>query len=68
MNLAEITRELGSDFAITRHDGYKKYPCCYDSHTGLDALLTILNRHDVQATQFGQVTHTVSATRHQLKL
>ncbi len=63
MNLVEITRALGTDFAITRHDGFKKYPCCYDIHTGLDALLKILNDHNITAPQIEQITHTVSATR-----
>lgn len=63
MNLAEITRDLGTDFAITRHDGFKKYPCCYDIHTGLDALLKILSEHNLKTAQIEQITHTVSATR-----
>ena len=63
MNLAEITRDLGSDFAITRHDGYKKYTCCYDIHTGLDALLKILNQHNLEPGQIEQIIHTVSEVR-----
>jgi len=63
MNLEEITRELGFDFAITRHDGYKKYTCCYDIHTGLDGLLKILNENDITAGQIEKITHTVSTTR-----
>lgn len=63
MNLSEITRELGTDFAITRHDGFKKYPCCYDIHSGLDALLKILSEHNIETGQIAEITHKVKETR-----
>lgn len=63
MNLAEITRDLGKDYAITRHDGFKKYPCCYDIHTGLDALLTILRKHKIPTDQIESVLHMVDPNR-----
>jgi 2-methylcitrate dehydratase PrpD len=63
MNLREITRDLGVDFAITRHDGFKKYPCCNDIHSGLDALLEILAKHKVEKQQIATITHKVKEDR-----
>jgi 2-methylcitrate dehydratase PrpD len=63
MNLREIARDLGDDFAITRHDGFKKYPCCNDIHSGLDALLEILAEHKVERQQIATITHKVKEDR-----
>lgn len=63
MNADELTRNLGSDFYITRHDGYKQYPCCGDIHTGLDALLDILQRHEIRPEGIASITHKVNSKR-----
>jgi len=63
MNLSEVTRDLGIDFAITRHDGFKKYPCCNDIHSGLDALLKILAENSIETHQIASITHKVKEDR-----
>lgn len=65
-DVSQLTRDLGTDYAILRHDGFKKYPCCYDIHTGLDALLDILSRHSLAASDIDKISHTVSANRRQV--
>ena len=63
MNLGEIARDLGTDFAISRHQGFKKYPCCNDIHSGLDALLKILAEHPLAPAQIASITHYVKEDR-----
>ncbi len=63
MDLSYITQDLGEDFAITRHDGFKKYPCCNDIHTGLDALLKIMKDNELQHEQIASITHKVKEHR-----
>lgn len=63
MDLSQITRELGTDFAIARHEGFKKYPCCNDIHTGLDALLKILAEHSLETSDIASITHKVKEQR-----
>lgn len=54
---------LGEQHAIHAHDGYKKYPCCYDIHTGLDALTRIMQRHQLSSRDIERIDHHVSNTR-----
>lgn len=63
MNLGEINRGLGEDFAIARHLGFKIYPCCGDIHSGLDALLKILSDHNIATDQITAITHQVKESR-----
>jgi len=63
MDLSQITRELGTDFAIARHEGFKRYPCCNDIHTGLDALLGILAEHSLETSDIASITHKVREHR-----
>jgi 2-methylcitrate dehydratase PrpD len=63
MNLAEVTRDLGTDFALIRHEGFKKYPCCNDIHSGLDALLQILAEHRIETSQIESIVHYVREDR-----
>ena len=63
MHAAELTRNLGREFYIERADGVKQYPCCGDIHSGLDALLRIVNQRDLAADRIAQITHMVKATR-----
>lgn len=63
MNLEEVTRDLGQVFWITRHHGFKTYPCCGDIHTGLDALLKIIGEHDLQPDDIEGITHRVHPGR-----
>jgi 2-methylcitrate dehydratase PrpD len=64
MHLAELTRDLGSDFYIEQADGFKQYPCCGDIHSGLDALLAILAEEGVESGQIATIIHYVRPERH----
>jgi 2-methylcitrate dehydratase PrpD len=63
MDLSQITRGLGTDFAVSRHEGFKKYPCCNDIHSGLDALLKILAEHGLETNEIASITHLVKEDR-----
>ena len=63
MNLGEVSRDLGSDFAIGRHEGFKRYPCCNDIHSGLDALLKILEENALVAEEIASIRHFVREDR-----
>jgi 2-methylcitrate dehydratase PrpD len=63
MDLSQITRGLGTDYAIARHEGFKRYPCCNDIHTGLDALLAILLEHSIETSDIASITHKVREQR-----
>jgi len=58
-----LTAGLGTDFRILSAGGYKRYPCCGDIHTGLDALLAILARHDLPPERIARITHAVHPER-----
>jgi len=63
MHPEELTRNLGAEFYIERADGFKQYPCCGDIHSGIDALLEILNERNLHPNEIAQITHQVKATR-----
>src|SRR5713101_7039000 len=63
MRLEEVTRDLGKLFWITRHGGFKRYPCCGDIHTGIDALLKIVTENDLQPTEILEIVHRVHPSR-----
>ena len=63
MHLEELTRDLGAELYIERADGFKQYPCCGDIHSGIDALLEILNERNLHPNEIAQITHQVKATR-----
>lgn len=63
MHLEELTRNLGTEFYIEQADGFKQYPCCGDIHSGLDALLAILDAQDLQPDQISEITHMVKVDR-----
>jgi 2-methylcitrate dehydratase PrpD len=63
MHLEELARDLGSEFYIERADGFKQYPCCGDIHSGLDALLAILEEHHLDPEEIGEITHIVRGDR-----
>jgi 2-methylcitrate dehydratase PrpD len=63
MRLDQITRELGVTFWITRHGGFKRYACCGDIHSGIDALLSILAEHDLAPEQIDEIIHKVHPDR-----
>jgi 2-methylcitrate dehydratase PrpD len=63
MRLEEVTRDLGTLFWITRHGGFKRYPCCGDIHTGIDALLTIVTENDLPPAEILEIIHRVHPSR-----
>jgi len=63
MHPEELTQNLGAEFYIERADGFKQYPCCGDIHSGIDALLEILNERNLHPNEIAQITHQVKATR-----
>ena len=62
-HLEEVTRDLGQVFWITRHHGFKRYACCGDIHSGLDALLTIITDHDLAPQDILGIVHRVHPSR-----
>lgn len=63
MHLDELSQNLGSDFYIERTEGFKQYPCCGDIHSGLDALLYIIDEHNLQPDEIASITHLVNPQR-----
>lgn len=63
MSLEEVTRDLGKVFWITQHGGFKRYPCCGDIHSGLDALLKIVTENDLKPEAIAEIIHRVHPSR-----
>jgi 2-methylcitrate dehydratase PrpD len=63
MHLDRLTDRLGEDFWIARTGGFKRYPCCGDIHSGLDALLALMYKHEIRPGQIEAVIHRVKADR-----
>jgi 2-methylcitrate dehydratase PrpD len=63
MHLEEVTRDLGELFWITRYGGFKRYPCCGDIHSGIDALLKIVTENDLQPAEIVEIVHRVHPSR-----
>jgi 2-methylcitrate dehydratase PrpD len=63
MNLEKLTAGLGEDYWIEQADGFKRYPCCGDIHSGLDALLTILENEQLRPEDVAEITHRVKPYR-----
>lgn len=63
MRLEEVTADLGLVYWITRHGGFKQYPCCGDIHSGLDALLKIVTENDLQPEEIAEIVHHVHPLR-----
>jgi 2-methylcitrate dehydratase PrpD len=63
MHLEEVTRDLGELFWITRYGGFKRYPCCGDIHSGIDALLKIVTENDLPPAEIVEIVHRVHPSR-----
>lgn len=63
MHLERLTERLGESLWITDTGGYKRHPCCGDTHTGLDALLQIMEEHRITAGDIASIVHRVKADR-----
>jgi 2-methylcitrate dehydratase PrpD len=66
MKLEEVTRDLGEVFWITRYGGFKRYPCCGDIHSGIDALLKIVAENDLRPAEILEIIHRVHPSRAQV--
>jgi 2-methylcitrate dehydratase PrpD len=62
-HVERLTLDLGTDHRILSAGGYKRYPCCGDIHSGLDALLSILERHDLPTERIARIVHRVHPNR-----
>jgi 2-methylcitrate dehydratase PrpD len=54
---------LGDILWITRMAGFKLHPCCRDIHTGLDALLALMQKHRIAAGDIASIVHRVKRDR-----
>jgi len=63
MHLDRLVAGLGQDYRIVQAGGYKRYTCCGDIHSGLDALLSIMQTHQLHASQIQRITHWVKPGR-----
>ena len=61
--IEETTSDLGRVFWITRRGGFKRHPCCGDIHSGIDALVKIVEREDLQPEQITRIVHHVHPNR-----
>jgi 2-methylcitrate dehydratase PrpD len=66
MHLEEVTRDLGEVYWITRYGGFKRYPCCGDIHSGIDALLKIVTENDLPPAEILEIIHRVHPSRAQV--
>ncbi|MCC7352787.1 MAG: MmgE/PrpD family protein [Anaerolineae bacterium] len=66
MHLERLAKGLGTEYRILEADGYKPYPCCGDIHSGLDALLSLRQKHAIRAEEIAGITHWVKPVRHKV--
>jgi 2-methylcitrate dehydratase PrpD len=64
--IEETTSDLGELFWITRRGGFKRHPCCGDIHSGIDALVTVVEREGLEPEQIGKIVHRVHPARAQV--
>jgi 2-methylcitrate dehydratase PrpD len=65
-SIAETTSDLGELFWITRRGGFKRHPCCGDIHSGIDALVKIVERESLQPDRITRIVHRVHPARAQV--
>ncbi len=63
MHLERLTAGLGEQLWIAQAGGFKRHACCGDIHTGLDALLTIMEKHQLTAEEIDRIVHRVKTDR-----
>jgi 2-methylcitrate dehydratase PrpD len=63
MHLDRLVDGLGEHHRILDADGFKRYPCCGDIHSGLDALLSLMETHELAASDIASITHRVKPGR-----
>jgi 2-methylcitrate dehydratase PrpD len=62
-HVERLTANLGTDHRILGAGGYKRHPCCGDIHAGIDALLSILEEHDLAPERIARIVHRVHPNR-----
>ncbi len=61
MHLDRLTAGFGTDFRVMAADQYKLHPCCGGIHSGLDALLSLMENHSLQAGEIQKIIHWVAS-------
>ncbi len=62
-DLEKMTKNLGKPFMIySPGSSIKKYPCCFMNHRALDAILSLMQEHDITYDQVKGVEAEVSPT------
>jgi 2-methylcitrate dehydratase PrpD len=60
MHLERLTEDLDSSLYVTQATRiFKRYACCFNIHSGLEALLKILNEQNLSYQDILQVTHGI---------
>ncbi len=63
MHLDRMLEGLGEYHRILDADGFKQYPCCGDIHSGLDAVISLMAEHGLEAGGIESITHRVKPGR-----
>lgn len=63
MHLDRLIANLGEGYWIDTARGFKRHPCCGDTHTGIDALLKLMAGHGLTADDIETIVHRVKADR-----
>ncbi|NQW18807.1 MAG: MmgE/PrpD family protein [Chloroflexi bacterium] len=63
MHLDRLLDGLGQHHRILDADGFKRYPCCGDIHSGLDGVLSLMSMHGLKASDIESITHRVKPGR-----
>jgi 2-methylcitrate dehydratase PrpD len=61
--IEEAASDLGQRFWIGQRHGFKRHPCCGDIHSGIDALVKIVEREDLQPEEITRIVHRVHPNR-----
>ncbi|MFC1918793.1 MmgE/PrpD family protein [Chloroflexota bacterium] len=61
VDVSGIDKNLGQPFAIVSpSSNIKKYPCCYTSHRHVDAVLYLIDKHDIKPEEVESVSCQVA--------
>ncbi len=58
-DLPRLMSGLGEEYRMLGSFGYKRYPCCHNIHSGIDALLSIMEKQQLRAAEIESITHRV---------
>lgn len=62
MRLEELTADLGEVYWITRHSGFKPYPCCGGGaiHTAISLVLDLMREHALEPQDIEEIVDRVT--------